>query len=58
MARFAALAPQLPYGSLGWNRSTSGARSDQPFGGCGIAGNGRPAAVAAGAIFADETVWG
>ncbi len=57
-ARFAALAPQLPYGCLGWNRSTSGARSDQPFGGCGIAGNGRPAAVAAGAIFADETVWG
>ncbi len=54
--RFRALAPRLPYGLLGWNRNTAGARSDLPFGGCGLSGNGRPAAVAAGAIFADETV--
>lgn len=54
--RFKQLAPRLPYGLVNWNSSTAGARSDQPFGGCGLSGNGRPAAIAAGAIFADETV--
>lgn len=54
--RFRALAPQLPYGLVNWNRNTAGARSDLPFGGLGLSGNGRPAAVAAGQIFADETV--
>lgn len=56
--RFRRLAPRLPYGLVNWNKSTAGARSDQPFGGCGLSGNGRPAAIAAGAIFADETVVG
>lgn len=54
--RFLALAPRLPYGLVNHNRPTAGARSDQPFGGLGLAGNARPAAVAAGAIFADESV--
>ncbi len=54
--RFRALAPQLPYGLVNWNKNTAGARSDLPFGGLGLSGNGRPAAVAAGQIFADETV--
>ncbi len=54
--RFLALAEQLPYGQVNWNRPTAGARSDLPFGGCGESGNGHPAALAAGRIFADETV--
>ena len=54
--RFVTLASQLPYGQVNHNRATAGARSDQPFGGLGMAGNARPAALAAGAIFADETV--
>ncbi len=54
--RFLALAPRLPYGQVNHNRPTAGARSDQPFGGLGRAGNARPAALAAGAIFADESV--
>ena len=54
--RFVALASQLPYGQVNHNRGTAGARSDQPFGGLGQAGNARPAALAAGAIFADESV--
>ena len=54
--RFAALAKRLPYGLVGHNRSTSGARADLPFGGCGQAGNGHPAGIAAVGIFADETV--
>ena len=58
-SRFAATAARLPYGQVNHNRPTAGARSDLPFGGCGLSGNGRPAAVAANAIFADETVvWG
>ena len=57
-ANFQRLAQRLPYGLVNWNRNTAGARSDLPFGGCGQSGNGRPAAVAAGQIFADETVWG
>lgn len=57
--RFARLAPRLDYGIVNRNRPTAGARSDLPFGGCGLSGNGRPAAIAANAIFADETVvWG
>lgn len=57
-ARFRALAPHLPYGLLGHNRSTAGALPELPFGGCGVSGNGRPAAIAAAAIFADETaIW-
>ncbi len=55
-AAFPALAAQLPYGQVNLNRPTAGARSDLPFGGCGRSGNGRPAALAAGAIFADECV--
>jgi len=54
--RFRACAERLPYGLVNWNRPTAGARSDLPFGGTGASGNGRPAALAAGAIFADETV--
>ncbi len=54
--RFRAVSGALPYGLVGRNRNTAGARSDLPFGGCGQSGNGRPAALAAGAIFADETV--
>ena len=54
--RFAALASRLPYGQVNHNRPTAGARSDQPFGGLGMAGNARPAALAASAIFADESV--
>ena len=54
--RFTDLAPLLPYGQLNHNRPTAGARSDMPFGGLGAAGNGHPAAIAAGAIFADESV--
>ena len=54
--RFVALAARLPYGQVNHNRPTAGARSDQPFGGLGKAGNARPAALAAGAIFADESV--
>lgn len=54
--RFLALAPRLAYGQVNHNRPTAGARSDQPFGGLGQAGNARPAALAAGAIFADESV--
>jgi succinylglutamic semialdehyde dehydrogenase len=54
--RFLALAPRLPYGQVNHNRPTAGARSDQPFGGLGMAGNARPAALATGAIFADESV--
>jgi succinylglutamic semialdehyde dehydrogenase len=54
--RFLALARRLPYGQVNHNRPTAGARSDQPFGGLGRAGNARPAALAAGAIFADESV--
>jgi succinylglutamic semialdehyde dehydrogenase len=54
--RFLACAAELPYGQVNHNRPTAGARSDLPFGGCGLSGNGRPAAVAACAIFADETV--
>lgn len=52
---FAKLAESLPYGVVNRNRPTAGARSDLPFGGCGLSGNGRPAAAAAAAIFADET---
>ena len=56
---FARIAARLPYGQVNLNRPTAGARSDLPFGGCGLSGNGRPAAVAANAIFAEETVvWG
>jgi succinylglutamic semialdehyde dehydrogenase len=54
--RFTAIAARLPYGLVARNRNTAGARSDLPFGGCGTSGNGRPAALAATAIFADETV--
>jgi succinylglutamic semialdehyde dehydrogenase len=54
--RFLACAARLPYGQVNHDRPTAGARSDQPFGGLGRSGNGRPAAVAAGQIFADETV--
>jgi succinylglutamic semialdehyde dehydrogenase len=54
--RFLRLCRRLPYGLVAHNRSTAGARADLPFGGCGQSGNGRPAAVAAGQIFADETV--
>lgn len=54
--RFHCIAALLPYGQVNWNRPTAGARSDLPFGGCGLSGNGRPAAVAACQIFADETV--
>ena len=54
--RFLALAARLPYGQVNHNRPTAGARSDLPFGGLGRAGNGRPAALAAGQIFADECV--
>jgi acyl-CoA reductase-like NAD-dependent aldehyde dehydrogenase len=54
--RFLTLAARLPYGQVNHNRPTAGARSDQPFGGLGLAGNARPAALAAGAIFADESV--
>lgn len=53
---FLTLAPRLPYGQVNHNRPTAGARSDQPFGGLGQAGNARPAALAAGAIFADESI--
>ncbi len=55
-AAFDELAARLSYGQVNWNRPTAGARSDMPFGGCGASGNGRPAALAACAIFADETV--
>jgi succinylglutamic semialdehyde dehydrogenase len=54
--RFLALAARLPYGLVNHNRPTAGARSDLPFGGLGRSGNGRPAALAAGQIFADESV--
>jgi succinylglutamic semialdehyde dehydrogenase len=54
--RFSAAAARLPYGVVNHNRPTAGARSDQPFGGLGRSGNGRPAGLAAGALFADETV--
>ena len=54
--RFLRHARHLRYGLVAHNRSTAGARSDLPFGGCGSSGNGRPAAVAASQIFADETV--
>jgi len=58
-ALFTALAARLDYGLVNRNRPTAGARSDMPFGGSGLSGNGRPAALAANAIFADETVvWG
>lgn len=58
-AAFVRLAAVLPYGIVNRNRPTAGARSDLPFGGCGRSGNGRPAALAAAQIFADETVvWG
>jgi succinylglutamic semialdehyde dehydrogenase len=53
---FPRLAAALPYGQVNRNRPTAGARSDLPFGGCGLSGNGRPAAVSAVRIFADETV--
>jgi acyl-CoA reductase-like NAD-dependent aldehyde dehydrogenase len=55
---FLALAAQLPYGLVGHDRNTAGARSDLPFGGLGRSGNGRPAALAAGQIFADQCVVG
>ena len=55
-AEFLACAAALPYGLVNHNRQTAGARSDQPFGGLGLSGNGRPAALAANHIFADETV--
>ncbi len=55
-ARFSAVAERLPYGLVNHNRQTAGARSDQPFGGLGLSGNGRPAGVAAGMIFCAETV--
>jgi succinylglutamic semialdehyde dehydrogenase len=55
-AQFLSLAQALPYGQVNHNRPTAGARSDMPFGGLGKSGNGRPAAIAAGAIFADECV--
>jgi acyl-CoA reductase-like NAD-dependent aldehyde dehydrogenase len=55
-ARFVSLAKKLPYGQVNHNRPTAGARSDMPFGGLGKSGNGRPAAIAAGALFADECV--
>jgi succinylglutamic semialdehyde dehydrogenase len=54
--RFLRHQARLRYGLVGHNRSTAGARPDRPFGGCGLAGNSRPAGVAACAIFADETV--
>jgi acyl-CoA reductase-like NAD-dependent aldehyde dehydrogenase len=54
--RFKACAARLPYGQVNHNRPTAGARGEMPFGGLGLSGNGRPAAVAATAIFADETV--
>ncbi len=54
--RFLTLAARLPYGQVNHNRPTVGARSDLPFGGLGRSGNGRPAALAAGQIFADESV--
>jgi succinylglutamic semialdehyde dehydrogenase len=54
--KFTTIARQLPYGQVNHNRPTAGARSDLPFGGCGMSGNGRPAAVSAVRIFADETV--
>lgn len=54
--RFLALARRLPYGQVNHDRQTAGARSELPFGGCGLSGNGHPAAVAACEIFADETV--
>lgn len=58
-AAFTRLATVLTYGIVNRNRPTAGARSDLPFGGCGRSGNGRPAALAAAQIFADETVvWG
>lgn len=55
-ADFLPLAKALDYGQVNHNRPTAGARSDMPFGGRGCSGNGRPAAIAAGAIFADECV--
>ncbi len=55
-ADFLACAVALPYGLVNHNRQTAGARSDQPFGGLGLSGNGRPAALVANQIFADETV--
>jgi len=55
-AHFLELARRLPYGQVNHDRPTAGARSDLPFGGCGLSGNGHPAAVAACEIFADETV--
>ncbi|HYE05700.1 MAG TPA: aldehyde dehydrogenase family protein [Planctomycetota bacterium] len=54
--RFLACAALLPYGQVNHDRPTAGARSDLPFGGTGHSGNGRPAAVAACQIFADECV--
>lgn len=54
--RFRKCAIALPYGQVNHNRPTAGARSDLPFGGLGLSGNGRPAAVAACAIFVDECV--
>jgi succinylglutamic semialdehyde dehydrogenase len=54
--RFQRCALALPYGQVNHNRPTAGARSDFPFGGLGLSGNGRPAAVAACAIFVDECV--
>ncbi len=54
--RFLACATRLPYGQVNHDRPTAGARSDLPFGGVGLSGNGRPAAVAACQIFADECV--
>jgi len=56
--RFLALAARLPYGLVVHNRNTAGARSDLPFGGTGHSGNGRPAALTAGQIFADQCVVG
>ena len=56
LERFRSCAERLPYGQVNHNRPTAGARSDQPFGGLGLSGNGRPAGVAAGALFADEAV--
>ena len=56
--RFVALAAQMPYGLVCHDRNTAGARSDLPFGGMGRSGNGRPAALTAGTIFADQCVVG
>jgi len=56
--RFCNLVARLPYGLVVHNRNTAGARSDLPFGGLGHSGNGRPAALGAGSIFADECVAG